>query len=236
MKVALSWPVQTVPLELLLRLTVYEGAAGVRGVRRRGRGAGGVEGDVVEDEARLEAGVLGPGEGEAHGLARERRHVERLLYVAGGLVEVRVRRQCRTADLRRQLVVRGGRGRLGGVDVQPEGEGGTAAAGRDRDALREGVGVRTADTVQPGEAGAAVGALPGTAGDHRRRRLGPGRSPALETTVGDHLGRGAVGGQWCRGRRGCCRGDGEQGGGQRDDAECARGEGLVGGRSHTKLL
>lgn len=30
MKVALSWPVQTVPLELLLRLTVYEGAAGVR--------------------------------------------------------------------------------------------------------------------------------------------------------------------------------------------------------------
>ncbi len=30
MKVALSWPVQTVPLVLLLRLTVYEGAVGVR--------------------------------------------------------------------------------------------------------------------------------------------------------------------------------------------------------------
>lgn len=30
MKVALWWPVQTVPLVLLLRLTVYEGEAGVR--------------------------------------------------------------------------------------------------------------------------------------------------------------------------------------------------------------
>lgn len=30
MKLALSWPVQPVPLALLLRLTVYAGAAGVR--------------------------------------------------------------------------------------------------------------------------------------------------------------------------------------------------------------
>lgn len=235
------------------------------GVGRRGRGAGGVGGrhgvaggverDVVEDEARLKAGVLGAGEGERDGPAREGRHVERLAHVAGVLVQVRVGGQRRRVDLGRQLVVRGGRRRLGGVDVQPEGEGGGRAPGGDRDALGERVGVGAADPAQPGEGGAAVGALTGAAGDHAGGGLRPRRDAALEASVDDDLGgcaggrgragvrgrcgrrgRGPCGRSGSGGGRGCRGSGGERQGGQRGERECARGEGLAGRGSHTWLL
>ncbi len=101
--VALSWPVQTVPLVLLLRLTVYEGAAGVRV-----ESAGGVVPPEVSRAMSSRTKLVWRLESSVPVKARltsrpERRHVERLLYVTGGLVEVRVRRQCRTADLRGRL-------------------------------------------------------------------------------------------------------------------------------------
>src|SRR3954452_7488294 len=72
--------------------------------------------DVVDDEAGLEARVLDDAEAERHGLAREGGDVERLLRVAGGLVEVGVGGQGGAADLHRELVVLSARGRLSGVD------------------------------------------------------------------------------------------------------------------------
>jgi len=47
-----------------------------------------VERRVVDDEGRLQRGVLGAGEADRHRLAREGRDVERAQRVAGRLVEV----------------------------------------------------------------------------------------------------------------------------------------------------
>src|SRR5207245_76105 len=110
---------------------------------------------VVYDEGRLQRGVLTAAEAQRHRLARERTDVERALQVAAVLVQVRVRRQRRRAELDRQLVVRGRGGRLGRVDVQIERQR-RAAPRRDRDRLGERVGVRGAVAVQPGLPATAV--------------------------------------------------------------------------------
>ena len=90
---------------------------------------------VVDDERRLERGVLGAGEADRHRLARERRDVERLLACSPvALLRLRVRRQRGRARLDRQLVVRRRGGGLRGVDVQVERQR-RAAAGRDRHRL-----------------------------------------------------------------------------------------------------
>src|SRR5437867_3663542 len=84
-------------------------AAGWSGSCRSTRVRSGcVEGDVVDDEAGLEAGVLGAGEGQGHGLSGVGGDVEGLLGVAGGGVEVAVGGQGGAADLDGEFVVGGG--------------------------------------------------------------------------------------------------------------------------------
>ena len=71
------------------------------------------------------------------------------------MVQVRVRREGgedgtgRVADLHLERVVRGGGGRLGGIDVEVERQRRRRLAARDRDLLVNRVGVRGAVAVQP---------------------------------------------------------------------------------------
>src|SRR5215468_9897394 len=78
------------------------------------------QGGVVDDEGGLEGGVLGAGEQQGHRLAGEAADVERLLAVAGSMVQVGVGGQGGPAQLHGELVVLDGRGGFGGVDVQVE--------------------------------------------------------------------------------------------------------------------
>src|SRR5262245_5372076 len=83
-------------------------------------GSGDRDGGVVDHERRLEGRVLHTPEPDRDRLASEGREAERLLAVAGGLVQVRVGRQRggRTRDdLHLERVERDGGGRLTGVDV-----------------------------------------------------------------------------------------------------------------------
>ena len=111
---------------------------------------------VVDDEARLERDVLGSGEFQRDGLAGEAGQAEGVLGVAGVVVEVGVGRQrrkdssARVEDLDLEGVERGARGRLGGVDVQPEARTSLSCTSTrcSRPATRVGVGGAVA--VEPG--------------------------------------------------------------------------------------
>src|SRR6185312_15991301 len=100
-----------------------------------------VQREVVDHEGGLQRAVLHADEEDLDGLTREREQVVALLREARGLVQVgeglegREHRARGVADLHLQGIERGDGGRLGRVDVEPEGEGRAGGGRRDRHRL-----------------------------------------------------------------------------------------------------
>src|SRR5712691_2450358 len=166
----------------------------------------GVDGGVVDDEGCLEFEVLASGELERDLLPGVGAQREGVLGVTGEVVEVGVRVQggqhrSRAVEyLNFESVEHGGRGGLSRVDVQPEAEVVGGAPGRQRDRLRQGVGVGGAVAVEPGVPGTAARRFLGVVADHAGTGRPWGCRPGLETGVAEQLhwratwrGRGGAG-------------------------------------------
>src|SRR5580765_5404351 len=129
-----STPIYRVPARLEKVVPELARRAGFVSRRARSPGRASLERllrlqtDVVDHERGLVGAVLYTLEVDLHGLALVRADVEALLRVAGVVVDVRVRRQRRqhgaraVEQLHGQRIVLRRRGRLGGIDVQPERE------------------------------------------------------------------------------------------------------------------
>src|SRR5882724_13293707 len=133
-----------------------------------------VQGEVVDDERGLVDRVFRADEVDPDGLPLVGREVEALLSIPRIVVEVGVggeggeHRPRRVAHLEGQGVEDRRRRRLGGVDVEPEGEGRRGDRRRDRHLLVEGVGVGRPIAVEPGLPGTAVGSFGGGIRDDAR--------------------------------------------------------------------
>src|SRR5688500_4853684 len=141
---------------------------------------------VVDDEARLQRGILLADEPHRDGLALVLRHVERLLHVRRVLVQVRVRRQRargRTVDdLNLRGVVHRRRRGLRGVDPDPERQLRTGGRRWDRDRLTDGLGRGAAVSTQPQLPGAGARRTAAVVGD-RAGGAGPVHRAGLESRV-----------------------------------------------------
>src|SRR5262249_47478040 len=120
---------------------------------------------VVHHEGGLQRNILRPYQEDPDGLALEGGYIERLLGIAGVLVQIREGRQrgkhrVRTvAYLHAERIEGDGGRRLRRVDVQEEAQGRRRNGGRDRHLLEERIGMRDAIAVQPGLKRSAVGRL-----------------------------------------------------------------------------
>src|SRR5882724_2395803 len=203
-----------------------------------------VQREVVDDEGGLQRAVLRADQEDLDGLSLESEHAEALLREARRLVQVGERGEGRkhrargVADLHLEGVERGNCGRLGGVDVEPEGEGRRGGRGRDGDGLEDAVGVGRAVAVEPRLPRTGVSRLTRRVVDDGRSGRPGGRvgRAVLKARVADQLHRAGGHRQGDRGGVGdgaAGAGDGDRGsprgcGGGHGDGH-RRGAGAGGG-------